>query len=56
MVQYSIWTIDITLSGPITSGQSEPGINGNEGVLHIKLSDGEALALEIWRMSYNDGI
>ena len=31
----SIGTIDGTLSGPTTPGQSEPGINGNEGVLHI---------------------
>ena len=31
----SIWLIDRTLSGVTTPGQSEPGGNGNEGVLHI---------------------
>ena len=31
----SIWPIDRTLSGPTTLGQSGPGNNGNEGVLHI---------------------
>ena len=31
----SIWTIDRTLSGTTTPGQSGPGIDGNEGVLHI---------------------
>ena len=31
----SIWPIDRTLSGAISQGQSGPGSNGNEGVLHI---------------------
>ena len=31
----SIWSIDSTLSGVTTPGQSGPGSNGNEGVLHI---------------------
>ena len=31
----SIWLIDRTLSGASTRGQSEPGSNGNEGVLYI---------------------
>ena len=31
----SIWPIDKTLSGAPTPGQSEPGSNGNEGVLYI---------------------
>ena len=31
----SIWPIDKTLSGATNPGQSEPGSNGNEGVLHI---------------------
>ena len=31
----SIWPIDRTLSGATTPGQSGPGSNGNEGVLHI---------------------
>ena len=30
----SIWLIDMTLSGATTPGQSEPGIDGNEGVFH----------------------
>ena len=29
-----IWAIDFTLTGTTTLGQSEPGSNGNEGVLH----------------------
>ena len=33
-----IWSIDRTLSGATTSGQSGPGSNGNEGVLHIHKS------------------
>ena len=31
----SIWPIDRTLSGTTTPGHSEPGSNGNEGVLCI---------------------
>ena len=31
----SIWPIDSTLSGATTLGQSEPGSDGNEGVLRI---------------------
>ena len=31
----SIWPIDRTLSGAITPGQSGPGSDGNEEVLHI---------------------
>ena len=31
----SIWPIDRTLSGATTVGQSEPGSDGNEGVLCI---------------------
>ena len=34
----SIWPIDKTLSGATTPGQSGPGRNGNEGVLHIPQS------------------
>ena len=34
----SIWPIDRTLSGATTPGHSRPGINGNEGVLHIPQS------------------
>ena len=30
-----IWVLDRTLSGATTPGQSKPGKNGNEGVLHI---------------------
>ena len=32
---WSIWPIDETLTDSTTSGQSGPGMNGNEGVLHI---------------------
>ena len=32
---YSIWPIDRTLSGATTLSQSEPGNDGNEGVLCI---------------------
>ena len=31
----SIWSIDRTLSGATTPGQSEPGCEGNKGVLRI---------------------
>ena len=34
----SIWSIDRTLSGAIAPGQSEPGSDGNEGVLYIPQS------------------
>ena len=34
----SIWPIDRTWSGATTPGQSGPGSNGNEGVLHIPQS------------------
>ena len=34
----SIWPIDKNLPGAITLGQSEPGIDGNEGVLCIPQS------------------
>ena len=34
----SIWPIDGTLRGTSNPGQSGPGINGNEGVLHIPQS------------------
>ena len=34
----SIWSIDRTLSGATTPGQSGPGSNKNEGVLHIPQS------------------
>ena len=34
----SIWPIDRALSGATTSGQSEPGNNGNEGLLCIAQS------------------
>ena len=34
-LQSSIWSIDETLTGITTSGQSGPGSNGNDEVLHI---------------------
>ena len=33
--QSSIWPIDRTLSGTTSLGQSGPGSNDNEGVIHI---------------------
>ena len=38
MLFSSIWPIDKTLSGDTTPGQSWPGSDGNEGVLHISQS------------------
>ena len=38
MSKSSILSIDRTLSSPTTPGQSEPGSNGNEGVLCIPQS------------------
>ena len=35
MSNCSTWPIDRTLSGATTPGQSGPGYDGNEGVLHI---------------------
>ena len=35
MSNSSIWAIDRILSGATTPGQSGPGSNGNNGVLHI---------------------
>ena len=35
MSNSSIWAIDRTQSGATTPSQSEPGSDGNEGVLHI---------------------
>ena len=35
---WSIYPIDGTLTGATTPGQSGPGSNGNEGVLHIPQS------------------
>ena len=40
MSNSSIWPIDRILSGAITLGQSGPGSDGNEGVLHIPQSSG----------------
>ena len=34
----SIWPMDRTLSGATTPSQSEPGSDGNEGVIHIHQS------------------
>ena len=40
----SIWPKDNTLSGATTPGQSGPGSNGSEGVLHIpQISKARAL-------------
>ena len=38
MSDSSIWPIDRTLSGAISPGQSEPGSDGNEEVLHFPQS------------------
>ena len=35
MSNSSIWPLDRALSNATTPGQSKPGSNGNEGVLHI---------------------
>ena len=35
MSNSSIWPLDRNLSGATIPGQSEPGTNGNKGVLHI---------------------
>ena len=38
MIFYELKFIDGTLTGATTLGQSGPGSNGNEGVLHIPQS------------------
>ena len=40
----SIWPIDRNIPGDITLGQSEPGNDGNEGVLRIPQSSNINLA------------
>ena len=46
----SIWLIDETQTGTITLGQSGPGSNGTEGVLHIRQSSrtGASLSDGVW--------
>ena len=46
MSNSSIWCLDRILSDTTTLGQSGPGSNSNEGILHISLSSSitEALA------------
>ena len=49
----SIWPIDRTLSGATTSGQSGPGSDAHEGVLHIPQSSSINRALPSdYLMSY----
>ena len=46
-VKQFIWPMNKTLPGTTTLGQSEPGIDGNEWVLHIpQISKTEALILK----------
>ena len=44
MSNSSIWSIDKTLSGATTLGQSGPGSDGNEGVLRIPQSSSITVA------------
>ena len=48
----SIWPIDMTLSGATTLGQSRPGSNGNEGILHIPQSSRAGTSPSDCLMSY----
>ena len=48
----SIWPIDWTLSGATTLGQSEPGRNGNKGILHILQVSKTGALLSDCLMSY----
>ena len=43
----SIWSIDGTLTGTTTPGQSESESNGNKGVLHIYQAKGSKSNLQI---------
>ena len=52
MSNSSIWPINETLSGATTRGQSEPGSNDNEGVLHILQSSRTEPSLSDCLMSY----
>ena len=56
MSNSSIWPIDRTLSGATTQGQSGPGSDGNEGVLHIRQSSNitEASSSDFF-VSYPEG-
>ena len=49
----SIWPIDRILSGASTPGESGPGGNGNEGVLHIPQISKNGASLSDGLMSYN---
>ena len=48
----SIWPTDWTLTVTITSGQSGPGSNSNEGVLHIRQSSNNEVSLSDGLVSY----
>ena len=51
---YSIWLIDKFLPGANTLGQSKPGTNGNEGVLHIPQSSKAGALPSDSLMSYSE--
>ena len=48
----SIWSIDGTLTGTTTPGQSKPGSNGNEEVLYIPQSSRTKVSLSYVLVSY----
>ena len=51
----SIWSIDTVLSGAATPGQSGPGSDGKEGVLHIpQSSSSTGTSLSDCLVSYQD--
>ena len=52
MSNSSIWLLDKTLSGATTLGQSRPGSEGNEGVLHISQSSWAGALSSDCLMSY----
>ena len=54
MLNSSIWPIGKTLSGATTPGQSEPGSNSNEGVLHITKGSKTGASPSDYQMSYQD--
>ena len=48
----NVWSIDGILSDATTPGQSEPGSNGNERILHIPQSSKTEVSLSEDLMSY----
>ena len=54
MINNSIWFVDGNLTGTTSPGQSRPGSNGNEGVLHISQSFSTGASVSNDLVSYQE--